>query len=473
MATELETPPAPASQSSSTPPATPPETPPATPPPDDPATKLRAAGKSAFMDSLLAKRKPADTEDPPKDAAPGDAPPDPAKPDAAKPAEPAKKKIEVKPRPAPGMDPKEIANLAAETASQVVMRSREGKKAGEPKDDGRIDPGSMDLPDEVKAELDVYVELQTLDPKKYGGILKEFVEFNKAESVHIRKWEKEHPGQAFDKDAPEHDDFYDDAKPDVSEADLRKALRSVAKREAREEMAPEMAEIKREIRLGKVEPRARELSDSVTTRVMSEIHADFADAKKLAEDPIAKAVSDQVTPVANAYVGTLVRLFEGAEAFDNQNPLHNEISALAIDTEAKLAALSPEDKADEAGRTFATKAEFSMMSPAERKRHWVLAPEHVAFVIEGNLAEKAKAMYESEQKRLDAWAQKRGFAKPDAAKLAQSGSENGSGKAAEAPEPQRHVAPAPTVGSTPALPGKAAGKSQSSKSWKDSFGVGG
>lgn len=444
---------------------------------EDAAEKIRESGRNAFFDSILAKRKPAaekktdpdPSPDPDASAnagaqAPAAAAPDPAAPkkDEASPAPAAApaKKITTRPKTAE-IDHGKLIKDAAAAGADAAMRAQGAAKKPEQAQGGSDTHTALDLPQEVLDELDVYTALQELKPKEYGNILKRFSEFNQKESGYIRKWEREHPGQSFDKESDDHEDFYSEHEPEVSDADFRKALRAVSKREAMEEINPKIDEMNRKMRASEIEPRARTLTGAVVKGAMEGLDPD--------KDPIAKQIHAHTQQVADQYVGTIVRLFEKAEAYDDKNPVHKEILDIALSTEREILALPEESQLTDDGRTFVPRQEFLAMTEAQQKRHWSIGADELAHVIKGNLAASAKRFHESEQKRLDEWAAQRGFVKADASK----GSQAAPAAQAAAPAPAAPQAAAPSVGTRPALPGKAAGQPTSTKSWKDSFGVSG
>lgn len=470
-------PPAPNETQTATAPA--PEAPPAKVTAEDAAAKLRESGKNSFFDSLLARRKPAPEpkkEEPaPEPAATPDPKaetPPPEKP-AAAPAAPAEAPNKIQVRKKPVIDQGQLIKDAVTAGVDAGVRARDAaRKPAEPKN-GAVDHAALDLPQKVLAELDVYVALQELNPKEYGTILKQYSEFNQKEAGYMRKWEREHPGQSFDKEADEHEDFYAEHEPQVEDVDFRKALRAVSKREAMDEIAPRIEEVNRKIRITEVEPRAKTIAGAVVQGVMAAVNPEFSDQKNVDADPVAKQILAQTQQLAHQYVGSIVRLFEGAELYNEQNPTHREIVEIAMHTEQQILLMPEDERLDQSGRPFVARQQFNAMTPDQQARHWSLGADELASVVQGMLASNAKRYHEAEQKRLDEWATQRGFVKADASKGSQAATTTQATTQAAPAQPPAQQSAAPSVGTRPAMPGKAGGQLATAKSWKDGFGVSG
>ena len=343
-----------------------------------------------------------------------------------------------------------VATAAAKSAAAAV---RETPRQDQPvtKQQPQDDTATLlkSLPEEYSAHADVLQEMQRKWPEKHGNVIKQLVETAQKEQAYRTAWEKEHPGERFDENSSEHDDFFDGLPDPVDQKDFRVAAREVDKREVVAELRPEIDTLRSEVHQSRkekeIEPLIAQRAMSTISEVLGAINPEYAklagdeaSLNKLSEDdPIASDIAYAVATDAIREVADVVRLHSQVVKFDQRNPVHMSIWKVAHDAERDIAALPVRDRLDESQRMFATREEYAAMSPVERSKHWILGQEALITILHGRATEKARTLYKAEQEKLERWAKKRGVTVPNAAKQSPT-------TTAAAPEP-KPAAPAPSV----------------------------
>lgn len=321
---------------------------------------------------------------------------------------PKKTKAPAKIIPAPEPQIGEVVTRAATEAAVAAV------KATQPKVEAAPEP---ELPRDIQRKLEVYKELEESD-QKYKGLAKKVVEFSKKggiEEQYITEWKKANPGKQFDPEAEDHEEFYAKNAPDYDENDFEVAKEQIIERraveKARKALEPELQkqrhrEIERE-----VEPAIAQASYSVATSALGAISEDLVkvatekgDAGLEEADPLALQIVSQVIPAYEPLAHETVRLFSGLSKYDEKkpSPTHQRINEIALQLDHAIGGLDREQAVKpivKNGRVvgyqrFATYAEWSAMSEADRQAHWVVGQDEVLAHISALAKRDSKTAYD-------------------------------------------------------------------------------
>lgn len=375
-----------------------------------------------------------------------------------------KPKTKAKPVQRQELDETRLAEIAAEAGGRaasvaVTQIENERKKSEQKRDEGFTPPSEY---------ADQYATFQAMaksSPGKYGGLPDAFKKFVTEEGDYIKSWKSEHPEEEWDGDAKEHNAFYARATPSYEYSDFRKAEISLELADARKELRKEVLE--------ELDPRLKKLDEMERNETVRALQPTVAEAERAAmggilkaidpaydkftepaelaklkdEDPVAYDIALEVGRDAVPFVAEVTRLWKskGAIKADQTNPLHNYINSYATKM-GELIKTLPADEQVRDGKKFATWNEFSQLNANQQAKHWTLSDQDL---IERKLLdaqEIAKERVDQENKKLTAWAKRKG--------LAQGNAQDSQPKAAAAkPEPPAKPLPAkenngsPSVGS--------------------------
>lgn len=373
--------------------------------------------------------EPKKDEKPAAEAAAGN---DPKKPAGAAQEE---KKIKVsKSAPAPRIDVGEIASAAASAAAAATAKEILPKlqQTAEPKAEKLDESG---LSKDERYDLSVYKHLEEKDPKRYAGSAKKYVDGLRATADYQKQWESNNPGQKFNPEDSEHDDFFSKIEPEVSDTDFSNAEEELkdleierrVEKKLEQKLKPISEAQQKVAREAKVKSLAGDVENeagSVLLGVMSELSPELsksiekdgaeAVAKKMQEsDPLAYDIMSQAQAAAVPVVREIVNLWrsDGLVQFDQRNPDHAFIQKFALSKEKAIKSLPVEDQEFD-GKKFATWQEYDSMTPAQRSRHWVLDDKHLIHMLSGHFKVVAKANLESAKKMFERYGLKPGAASP-------------------------------------------------------------
>lgn len=439
------------------------------------AVREALKGDEAFWNRILPpkekKQEAAKAGEPSKEtetaAAPETAP---AATTEAKPTEettPAQPKRRVK---KPELDPTQLIEASASAGARAAV---EAIKATQPPPSATETPAivapedfAKALPDEWAEDADTYLEMARLQPDKYGDLPKRLVAYSKAEEGYIRKWQRDHPGEEFDPESADHADFYETNTPDINPRDFKQAERSIVKRQAiaevQQEFQPEIEELRSAKRSQAVQPIMHRESMETLGEILGAINKDYAKLiekpEKISElaqsDQLGAEVATQVADATIPLVQTVIALHSGVAAYDERNPVHNQVFRLILDAEDKIAAMGHADQVDQKGRLFARREDYLKMSKAEQARHWFLGQDEMLEILKGQARNRAGNLYKAQQTRLEAWAKAHGYAKPDVTNAARAT------QPAKPTETTPAAAPAAATPAAPSVTGRAAAASE-------------
>lgn len=382
------------------------------------------AGKKAEADAEAAPEtdaeKPAETE-----------PEKPAKAEKPKKTKAEKKEPEEPEKPAPAAktivkkrdpeDDQRIADIAATAATRAVaaVAPRQEPKVEKPDDNAAL---LARLDDDAKEDAMVLVEMERLNPAKHSGLLKKFVSYREKEADYVRKWERENPGQKFDRESDAHNAWYDENEPVISETDRKKAEREIYRREAREEaeraVAPIRERAETEAKVREIAPVIRNVEGNALGFMLTTMKPE-ADEVLQGESGFAKLRESDPELVETAIVefervrpllNETVKIFSGATRPD---PANNKVHKEIIDTYMALE-LEMSNQTDASGRRIVPMHQFVQMTPAEQARHATVEQNELLIAIAKNAAAKASETYKKDQERFEAIAKRKGYVQKSA-----------------------------------------------------------
>lgn len=386
----------------------------------------------------------------------------PKKPKAA-PTEDKEPEPKPKRKAKPEIDPIELAEATGRSIARELAREKAPPAPKEPE----VEP---DLPEEFAPDVAVFEEMARMNPKQYAGIKRELAKYAKAEDEYTAKWEADHPGEEFDPESDEHNDFYKRIRPKYEQRDFEAAKeslieqRAVAKAEERLRQRQEEMEQRRE-KASTIQPEVdREMIGLMGEMLTeadpenAELAKDWASIQTLDEKnpPLADVmitVHNEIKPVIEA----TKRLFRGIDQYDQNKPAHQRIAAMVNDAENQVSRLPLKDRYDDQGRLFATQDEYVKMSPTEKARHWYVGEQELMAIVHGQAKQQTKVLYEALKKQIERYSRVNGTPPKQQPKAQQ-----------DEPKPREDTS-SPSVSGRATLPGDGTPANNKPASGKDWF----
>jgi len=392
----------------------------------------------------LFRKKPKAKEDPK-----GEEPPE---------KKPEPKKGEEPPTPAPRRKRASEAEIteraaaaAAEAATNAVARMAPTAKPEEKPAPKRPEDG---LTQKERDQLIVYQELESLKPAQYKGITEQYLESIPKIKEYVKTWAKENPGQAFDAEDEQHNEFFARIEPAVDEDDWKKAEITIGAREiASQAVKPlndKIAAMEQERARTTLEPVIQQKVLQSVEMLLNEFDPEIAGeikkpdgVKELMErDPITAGILNHMAGAVSSLTAELVRLHDpnGGVNYDPANPAHKELSDFILGQEDRISKLSREDQMRD-GKRFIGRMAFGRLPQDQKAGYWFLDQDDIAYLLAQKYAIQAKRIRDAEIEKFNATAEKLGYkkidgakpgAKPAAAKPAQPAKNNGSPASPEA-----------------------------------------
>lgn len=360
--------------------------------------------------------------------------------------EPAKKPAKRKPaapRAAPPtrVDQDRIAEVAATAAVRAVQTAQVAPKPGD----------QDDLTPEVKRRIDVYAELERMDPKRYSGIAKKLSDFQKAELKRAEQWEASHPGERYDSESEEHSDWYARNEVNVDREDFEDArIRVAASKLVDERYKPEIERARTEARKIAIEPKAKMAANHVTASVLSAVtdkpltEEEYTRLRE--EDPEALEIATEIDKAYRPIGEAIPLLWGGVVPFDNRRYEHKSALEMLKKFEAEIA--ENDDIQIRDGKQWLPLSQFERIPEDQRRDYWAINEEDLVKYVAVTAASEAKERHEKVLKRLEKMAEKRGWVRKDATKTPPAGNERkpsteakGAEKTAQSRSPSIGVSP--------------------------------
>lgn len=389
----------------------------------------QAAANQMARDVLFGadKTKKTDPETPPVTPA--------ATPAAAAPETPAAPAAAVKKKkakPAPPVidrpDPEEIIERTAAATAKVITDAIRPQTPAP----GTAAPDTSFMTDSEKRKLPVLERMAAMYPDRYKDITRKYVDNLKAIAEYQSAWEKENPGEAFDPDDKQHNDFYAKHELGWDEDDETEARVEMAAdkriKAIEEKTGAKLTELEAREKRRELEPQVFAESKRVGKQVFDIVGGAFKDLlnengytkadvlKKIQdEDPLAAQVIFNEVSQIEAWAAENYKLFNGAVAFDAQNPVHGFLAKFAAAQEQDILALPKEEQRNAEGKKFAKSTDFVRMPEEKRASYYTLSVSELNNLLAAEFGAKAAKALESERKRIDEMAQKYGYTKANGA----------------------------------------------------------
>lgn len=389
----------------------------------------------------------------------------------------------------------EAATKAAEAATkaaEVVTKAAEARQPEVKQPEIKLDP-------EEEKRLKVFEAMGDMDPKRFKDLAanarKYLTEYEsrreKFEAKFRADWERRNPDSKFDTEEERNSAFMDafEAAFEKSEVDVKQKLGVVYTEDdyaegivhlRTKEIRDENERLRKEQeRLAKIEEdrliraEAEQFTGAAVADLASNVKAKVGEdyAAVLGEDgaideaalkrlPYGEEVADVVSAALKGAVNDSRAMAEAITIFGRggDTPMRNAVLWLLDTFEQEMAKKPEEERLDETGRRFVTRAEYQKLTPEQRKERWLMTPDHLVAFANDKLLERAAATIKAERDRVAAIEKK---------VMERYGIKPGENKKAEEQAKQRSEKP-PMATSTDARPG-AAGAAVSSQDWLKSM----
>jgi hypothetical protein len=446
-----------------------------------PKEKVEEPAKTVEKD-----KKPSEQEKPKEDANKLDEKPK-KEGEEGKAEELHKPKPKAKAQPKPALDETRLAEIAADAggrAAGVAIERIEKEKAKTEKEK----PDEFKPPKDYVQQYEAFKVMAKAKPEQYGGLVDDFKRFVKEEEDYIKQWKRDHPGEPWNGEDEQHNEFYQKATPTYEDADLRRA-----------EINLELGETKKEIRrevLEEVTPKLKELDDLKRNETLRELQPAITTAEKAAmgsilkaidptyekftepaelvklkdEDPMGFDIAIQVASDALPFVSEVTRLWKskGAVKAEENNPLHRYIHDYASKMMDLISALPAEEQLRD-GKKFSTWNNFSKLTPAEQEKHWTITDQDLIERKMLDAQEIARERFANEDKKLTSWAKRKGMTNGSVNNPAPKPADEKK-KEETKPAPAKEINGSPSVGSRTQVGSGGQPAPSSKPPWVDQFG---
>ena len=343
--------------------------------------------------------------------------------------EPAAKEPKPEPKPTPKPEPKAISQ--DELSESIVKGVREGVREAV-RQERQVEavketPKESPLPPVEQKRMERLAVLEELYPEDYKDISQQRDNFLKAQRKYEEQWLKEHPGEEFDPNAFEHEEFFE--KDPLNKVDAEHMAEAIAEHRLSAERKAFDAKLEAVATRAEVNPAAAREGARVASSVVNGIlgkagngllNADGSiNQERLealqAEDPVRAPVLVHAAQAAQKLGTEVVKLFRGAVKPDvERNPLHRQIVEFGKGVEERMMKLSPEqwegqDQRNRKHEDFVPSAKFHRMSKAEQAKHWTFDEHDFVELMTMDLQNDAKKVIEEEENRIITLAKRRGY----------------------------------------------------------------
>lgn len=412
-----------------------------------------AAGTSllSVLSSDKKDEKPADKKDAKpgdkKDEKPGDKPAD----------KPADKKDE---KPVPAVKLTRRMGKKAEEAAAPEPKP-EPKPADKKEDKPADKKPEDDLEPEEKYQLELlrYAESKKEFGDKYKGAPAKMMEFFKKHAEFIAKKKGEDADYDFTKDNPEYQAWLNANLPvKLSAIEQRQIEREQDRDTVRQETDGKLAQERTATQKREIVPVIKKRVDglfaefndlAVPAELQALIKEKGYDAAKAAM-PDEYEIVEETTAALADHAEQFLLMTNGVISFNPANKTHVNVDNF-IKFQCDDFAKNGGDLRTRGDRTFATRADYSLMKPEEQAKHWTFTNEDVVLMMKEiakpTVAAKIKDRLESLEKR--GW--KRTPAAAPAAKADEKKDDAAPGKVRPAPGPGGGASPGEDPGDNPVL----------------------
>jgi len=373
-----------------------------------------------------AERKPENLPKISDPVAPEPAPTPEAKKEPVKEPEKAAAEEPAKPKPAPEPERKPAINQE-ELSESIVKGVREGVREAVRQERKAEEPKEAPLPPVELKRMERLAVLEQLYPEDYKDIAQQRENFLKAQRKYEESWIKENPGEDFDPNAADHEEFFE--KDPINKVDAEHMAEAIAEHRLKDERKAFDAKLEAVATRAEVNPAAAREGARVASSVVSgilgkagsglvnsdgSINQERFEALQ-AEDPVRAPVLAHAAQAAQKLGTEVVKLFRGAVKPDTErNPLHRQIVEFGKGVEERMLQLSPEqwegqDQRNRKHEDFVPSAKFHRMSKADQSKHWTFDENDFVELMSLDLQNDAKKVIDEEENRIITLAKRRGY----------------------------------------------------------------
>jgi len=420
-------------------------------PQESPLKKIAEGLRTNLKDMLKGKTIEPKKEPEPEKPGKPEKTPEEAKP-AAEPAKP--KKSKARPEDAAIRAATEAAS-AARAATELLKTAKQAEKPEPERKVTQQESAIAELPDERRKMIPVLERMEKGDPGKYRDLTRRYIEGVKKAEAYAQEWKKQNPGADFDPQAEEHDAFFEKNEVTWEDEDFQEARTEMRVEKALEKqeskVKQKLDEIERKETAAELQPQIQRRKSDEVRSLVKEFNPDLAEAiddnarVDTEKFKAARSKAPLATDIVMGEAAQLARFVEetkklfhesGRFEFDGKNPVHDEIYRFAVSREEMMLKMPEEDRVDDSGRMFATRQEYSKMSPEERSKHWQLTDESLIFLRKALSVEAVKGAIAESTSRLTEYAAALGLG-PKSAETTQPKSQPESKPAApDKPQPR-------------------------------------
>ncbi len=327
----------------------------------------------------------------------------------------------------PPLSESRLAEIAADAGGRAASAAITQIQTAAAKVEKEKETEDFKPPKEYADQYQTFKVMAKSKPDQYGKLPDEFKTFVKEEETYIKTWKREHPGETWNGEADEHNDFYQRATPTYDDKDFRKAEYAVELADARKELRKEV--------LDELDPRLKKLDEMERNETLRSLQPTVAVAERTAMGTILKAIDPdyekfvepealvklkeqdedhfeiaiEVAKDALPFVAEVTRLWnsKGAIKADNNNLAHKYIFTYATQIGEAIKALPADDQMRD-GKKFATWDEFGQMTATQQAKHWTLSDQDLIARKLLDAQAIAKERTDFINKKRDAWAKRMG-----------------------------------------------------------------
>ena len=338
-------------------------------------------------------------------------------------------------KPSPFKPKASSSTVAPLTAEQIVAAASEGaaraltsqKDEKTVRDDAAAKQAEPKLGQEQQETAEILAKMEELKPEKYKGISSKYRNSIAALEKYSQTWEADHPGQEFDEESPEHEDFFKKNDVDWSDLDFQKAIARLESEDVSkitsQKTDGQLAELKRAETLrakqGEIASEQntaalafwRELGDDYADVVNQDGTLNMAKVSQLKESD-AETLNLHITAAQalDLEVAEIYKLFNRLVDNDPQgNPVHRNINQFADEKEQALASKPIQEKLNAEGQQFLPASQYYKLSKAERDQYWTFSAKDISFLRAADLATITRKRVEINEQRHREWAKSRGL----------------------------------------------------------------
>jgi hypothetical protein len=332
-------------------------------------------------------------------------------------AEETPTEVEEKPKRKRGR-PKKEESLSADDIKDIIRETATSVASVRTGDTPEPVPGYDEVEELNKGDLEVFGQLEEKD-SKYKGIREKYKSYLGDLGSYKAAWTAENPGQEFDTNDAEHEEWIGQNLPKFDERDFDDArIETRAKRmlkDSERKYMNELDSVRSEVAEANMKGELEQGTNNSVAEVVSSIDEGYL--KMIQEsggealeqaDPIAHHVLNETLAESEKTLYELEKLAHPSRKFrlNMENDVHKGLVQFALSKEKQISAL-PQSQQLHEGKRFATTEQWMKMPESKRDGHWHLEPGHIKTMYVSDISNKAKNRIDSERERFERYSSKK------------------------------------------------------------------